>query len=207
MNRIFTLGHSNGTQEELLSLLRLADINCVIDVRSVPASAYTPQFNKDPLSRFLKKNGVVYMHFGEEFGARRHDAYVNGQVNFEKAVQTPAFQRGVDRIRHGIEKGYRIAFMCSEANPLSCHRFAMVSRYFHDNGFDIQHILHSKEIVSHEQLEQQMIESYLHKKNSKLKEVDNMFGTYNAEQQREDAYRIKNEEIGYRPENNYENEI
>ena len=52
MNTIFTVGHSNGTVEELRSLLSLAGIDCVVDVRSVPASAYTPQFNKEYLKRF-----------------------------------------------------------------------------------------------------------------------------------------------------------
>jgi hypothetical protein len=31
-----------------------------------------------------------------------------------------------------------------------------------------------------------------------LAEVDELFGTYNAEQQLQDAYRLKNKEIGFR---------
>ncbi len=207
MNTIFTVGHSNGTVEDLMSLLSFAGIDCVVDVRSVPASAYTPQFNKEYLKRFLSNNGLFYLHFGEEFGARRNDSIVDGQVNFEKAVTTPAFLRGVDRIKHGLEQGYNIALMCSEAAPLACHRFSMISRYFYDNGYDVKHILHTKEIVSHEELEKKMIEEFLHKRNSKLPEVDVMFGTYSAEDQRRDAYRLKNAAIGYKPGEEYENEV
>ena len=146
MKTIFTVGHSNGTVDELLALLSSAGIDCVVDVRSVPASAYTPQFNKEYLKRFLSNHGILYLHFGDEFGARRTDAIVNGQVNFEKAITTPAFLRGVDRINNGLEQGYRIALMCSEADPLACHRFSMISRYFYDNGYDVRHILHSQEV-------------------------------------------------------------
>lgn len=207
MDALYSIGHSNQSAEEFLSLLQMAGINCVVDVRSIPASAYTPQFNKENISIFLKKNGIYYLYFGEEFGARRTDSIINGQVNFEKAVTTESFLRGTQRIFDGLEKGYTISFMCSEANPLSCHRFSMVSRYFYDNGIAVQHILRSKEILSHSFLENQMIEELLHKRNSKLKDVSNLFGDYSIEEQRIDAYRIKNSEIGYKQSNNDENGI
>lgn len=199
MRRIYTVGHSNGSLEEFYELLRLADINCIIDVRSVPASSYSPQFNKESLSLFLKSRKVVYLHFGEEFGARRTDSIVDGQVNFEKAVTTVKFQKGYERVLNGLDQGWNIAIMCSEANPVSCHRFSMISRYFYDNGVDVQHILHSKEVRSHQELEQEMIQGMLSKRNSKLPEVDLMFMTYSEDEQRQDAYRIKNLEIGYKP--------
>lgn len=207
MGSLFSIGHSNGTLDEFISLLHLTSINCVIDVRSVPASSYAPQFNKENISRELKKIGIFYIHFGEEFGARRNDSIVNGQVNFEKAINTPNFKKGVERIKAGLDKGFRIAFMCSEANPLACHRFSLVSRYFYDNGTEVNHILHSKEIKSHLELETKMISEFLKKKNSKLQEVDELFGLYTAEDQRRDAYRLKNQEIGYKPGIEFENGI
>ena len=207
MNKIYTIGHSNGTTEELLSLLTLARIDCVVDVRSVPASAYTPQFNKDNLKRYLSSKGIYYLHFGEEFGDRRYDAIIDGQVNFEKAVTTPAFLKGVERVKNGVEQGHNIALMCSEADPLACHRFSMVSRYFYDNGYDVFHILHTSEIKTHKELEDEMIEGMLRKRNSKLPEVDALFGTYTAEDQRRDAYRLKNKAIGFKPGEENENEF
>lgn len=204
MNRIYTVGHSNGTLEEFYNLLKVANINCIIDVRSVPASAYSSQFNKEPLSHFLKARNVYYLHFGEEFGARRSDSIVDGQVNFEVAVTTPNFLKGFERVKTGIEKGLNIAIMCSEANPLTCHRFYMISRYFHENGYEVLHILHSKEIKPHSELETEMISELLNKKHKKLPEVDNMFMTYSEEDQRIDAYRIMNAEIGYKPEEKLE---
>lgn len=197
--RLYSVGHSNQTQEEFLELLKSHDVNCIVDVRSVPASKYTPQFNMETLKWFLKNHNIQYLHFGEEFGARRTDCLdADGQVNFELAVETPNFKRGVERLMKGLEKGFRIALMCSEANPLECHRFSLVSRYFYDNGLDVQHILKGAELAPHKVLEEEMIAEFLRSRKFHLSEVDELFGTYSAEAQRRDAYRQKNREIGFR---------
>jgi uncharacterized protein (DUF488 family) len=197
--RLYTIGHSNQTAEEFLQLLRIHGINCVVDVRSIPASKYSPQFNEDPLRSYLKSNGIIYLPFGHDFGARRYDCLdENNQVNFELAVKTPAFQHGVKRLLDGLNQRYKISLMCSEANPLECHRFSLVSRYFYTNGLDVQHILKGAELASHQELEREMILEYLKKK--KLPEVDLLFGLYTSEQQTNDAYRLKNKEIGFIPQ-------
>lgn len=198
-NTLYSIGHSNQTQEEFLALILVHDVNCIVDVRSVPASKYSPQFNLENIRSFLLANNVQYLHFGEEFGARRYDSIdENGQVNFEMAVKTPAFISGTLRILRGMERGYNIAFMCSEADPLECHRFALVSRYFHDTGIVVQHILKDAKLASHETLEKEMINTFMHSKKYHLPEIDRMFGTYTEEDQRRDAYRLKNKEIGYK---------
>ena len=199
--RLYSVGHSNQTQEGFLELLKKHDVNCIVDVRSLPASKHTPQFNLEPLKWFLKKNDIQYLHFGEEFDARRTDCLnTEGQVDFEQAVRTTNFKHGVERLTNGLQKGFRISLMYSEANPLECHCFSLVSRYFHDNGLDVWHILKDGELASHETLEKEMIDEYLHSKKPKLAEIDQLFGSYTAEDQRRDAYRLKNKEIGYKPQ-------
>ena len=176
--KLYSVGHSNQSQEDFLGLLKRYDINCIVDVRSVTASKYTPQF-----------------------GARRTDCLDSeGQVNFELAVDTPNFKHGVERLMNGLQKGFRISFMCSEANPLECHRFSLISRYFYDKDFDVQHILKDGSLVSHVALEKEMINEYLHSKKHRLSEIDQLFGSYTKEDQRCDAYRLKNKEIGYKPQ-------
>lgn len=201
MNKLYSVGHSNQSLDEFFELLNVHGINCIIDVRSVPASKYSPQFNQESLKYYLKGRGVLYLHFGDEFGARRTDCLdENGQVDFERTVETPLFQRGVERVMKGLERGYYIAFMCSEANPLECHRFSLVSRYFYDQGLDIQHILKDASLASQTDLEKEMIAAYLHSRKYHLSEVDYLFGSYTEQEQRRDAYRLKNKEIGYKPE-------
>ena len=163
---LYTVGHSNQTFEDLLGMLQAQHINVIVDVRSVPASKYTPQFNQQPLSAALQREHIHYLHFGNEFGARRTDALdADNKVDFEKAVLTPAFQEGVKRLMDGLHKGYRISLMCSEANPLECHRFAMVSRYFFEHGVDVQHIVHAPDMFGENECtkEQQIVLAYRQK--------------------------------------------
>ena len=199
--RLYSVGHSNQSQEGFLELLKKHDIDCIVDVRSVPASKYTPQFNLEPLKWFLRANNIQYLHFGDEFGARRTDCLNSeGQVDFEEAVKTPSFKYGVQRLMNGLQKGFHISLMCSEANPLECHRFSLVSHYFNEKGLEVQHIMKNGELASHAILEEEMIGEYLHSKKPRLAEVDQLFGSYTKEDQRRDAYRLKNKEIGYKPQ-------
>ncbi len=203
--RLYTIGHSDHSQEEFISMLRQYEIDCIVDVRSVPASKHVPQYNQKELKWLLKQNGIAYLHFGNEFGARRTDCInIDGQVDFERATETPAFKKGILRINKGLERGFHIALMCSEANPLECHRYSLVARFFYEHGYDIQHILHDGTSVSHAILERKMIEELLHSRKYHLAKTDPLFGSYTEEEQRTDAYRLKNKEIGYRPQEEYE---
>jgi uncharacterized protein (DUF488 family) len=193
--------------EEFLSLLQHHNINCIVDVRSVPASKYAPQFNEESLRYFLKSNDIQYLPFGDEFGARRTDCIDdNGQVNFEMAVTTPLFNQGAERLRKGLEKGFNIALMCSEADPLECHRFSLVSRYFYNQGIEVFHILKDAMLASQSEVEKRMVNEFLHSRKYHLAETDDLFGTYTAEDQLADAYRLKNKEIGYKTELQLEGE-
>ncbi len=129
---IYTVGHSTHPLIYFLNLLREYHVNCLVDVRSVAASSYNPQYNKEPLSNFLKNNGITYMHFPEEFGARHSDPELldeKGKVDFAKVRKSWHFKNGVERLWSGIDKGYRIALMCSESDPFDCQ-----ITVFHDHS-------------------------------------------------------------------------
>src|SRR5579862_5323877 len=160
---IYTIGHSTHKVDYFLELLREYSKNCLIDVRSVAASAYNPQYNKEPFSNFLKNNGITYLHFAEEFGARHTDPDLldeEGKVNFEVIQKSWNFKQGVERLWQGIEKGFAIALMCSESEPYECHRFAMVSVALEKDGFRLMHILKDKTLKSNTQLENQLLKEY-----------------------------------------------
>ena len=195
--KIFTIGHSNQTQDEFLNLLMTRYIDFVVDVRSVPASNHNPQFNKDALSAFLHEQHLSYLFLGKEFGARRMDSInADGQVDFELAIHTPLFQQGVDKIMQ-LLSDKNIALMCSEADPLECHRFSLVARYFHEHDVEVFHILKDASLATHQTLEQKMVNCYLRARKPILSEVDELFGTYTKKQQLVDAYKLKNKEIGF----------
>jgi len=204
MNRpaIYTVGHSNYPIEVFLDLLHSQAINCIVDVRSVPASAYNPQFNQAPLKNVLKRHKINYLHFADEFGARQTAPELlnsTGKLDFEKVRQTERFRQGIERIRQGVEKGFRIALMCSESEPIDCHRFSMVSIGLEQAGFDVLHILKDKSLKTNRELEEELLKKYDKKiPQPSLFEPDITFET-----QLRVALQLKNKEIGYSPSEIY----
>ncbi len=52
-NRVYTIGHSTRTFDEVLSMLRNNGITHLVDVRSYPASRKFPQWNQDAIVEAL----------------------------------------------------------------------------------------------------------------------------------------------------------
>lgn len=195
---IYTVGHSTHPIEVFLDLLKTFSVNCLIDVRSVAASSYNPQYNKEPLSNFLKANGITYMHFAEEFGARHTDPDLlddEGKVNFELVRKSWNFKNGVERIWQGIDKGLTISLMCSEGEPFDCHRFSMVSIALEKDGFEVKHILKDKTTKTNAQLESQLLKKY----EKKIPQPDMFQPNITLDDQLKAAYRLRNKEIAYSP--------
>jgi len=195
---IYTIGHSNHEIDFFLELLQSQNIDCVVDVRSTPASKYNPQFNQKPLSAFLKNKEITYMHFGQEFGARQEDEGLldeNGCVNFAWFRKTRAFQNGIERIDIGLDKGFKIALMCSEGNPLECHRFSMISVYLAEIGMEVKHILKDKSLLSNVELEQQLLKKF----KKKLPQPSLFTPDVDEKAQLKAAYELHNQWIGWKP--------
>lgn len=156
--RLFTIGHSNQTLQQLIALLQQQRINAVADVRSMPYSRRLPQFNRPELEAELPRQGITYVFLGEELGARRDEpeAYHGLQAAYERVAKLPAFQRGLDRVITGLKKGLALALLCAERDPLTCHRAVLVSRHLANRGIDVQHIHGDGRLESHAELEQRM---------------------------------------------------
>ena len=147
----------------------------------------------------------MYLHFPEEFGARHNDPNLldeDGKVDFEKVRQSDNFKQGVERLKKGLEKGYKIALMCSEAEPFDCHRFAMISTYLEQIGFDVKHILKDKTLKSNIQLENQLLKKY----DKKIPKPNIFEPEITVESQLAFAYKLRNKEIAYSPFSKIESE-
>ncbi|MDE3118388.1 MAG: DUF488 domain-containing protein, partial [Nitrospirota bacterium] len=120
---IYTIGHSTHSLVRFVALLKKHAIETVCDVRSHPYSRINPQFNRETLQHALKVHGIIYVFLGKELGARSGDpaAYVNGKVSYDHLAKTGLFKNGLERIRAETEH-HRIALMCAEKEPLTCHR-------------------------------------------------------------------------------------
>jgi len=141
---IFTIGHSNHTPEKLASLLRANGVEVVLDVRSAPYSKFSPQFNRERLPAVLRPMRYAFM--GDTLGGRPegNEFYDEaGHVLYGPLSRSSSFLRGLEQVERNAQK-YRIALLCSEADPSSCHRFLLISRTLRSRGFDpgqIRHIL------------------------------------------------------------------
>ena len=188
---IYTVGHSTHQLDFFLSLIKEHGVNCIIDVRSVAASSYNPQYNQEPLKNYLKNHGVTYLHFPEEFGARFNDPDLlddDGKVDFEKVRKSYNFKMGVERLWQGLDKGYKMALMCSESEPLDCHRFSMVSLALVKDGFEVKHIMKDKTLKTNDELEKILLKKY----DKKLPKPDMFNPDISVEDQLKEAYRLKN---------------
>jgi uncharacterized protein (DUF488 family) len=149
---VYTIGHSTHSAEKLIALLTRHHITAVADVRSHPYSRINPQFNKEEFRTNLKAAGIAYVFLGRELGARSGDrsCYVNGKVQYDLLARTTLFQAGLDRISQGMNT-HRIALMCAEKDPLTCHRAILVCRHLVARGVAAQHILEDGRLESHDE--------------------------------------------------------
>ena len=188
-NRLFTIGHSNRGGEEFIALLTEYNITAVADVRSSPYSSRNPQFNKDVLREALKEKHIDYVFLGEELGARRieRECYDGAVASYELIAKSPLFQSGINRIRRGLES-HRIALMCAERDPLTCHRAILVCQYLKSDQ-RIEHILDHQESEEHSKAEMRLL---------KLVGLSSNDLFYSVPELIEQAYELQGAKIAYR---------
>lgn len=155
---LYTVGHSSHAMPLFLDLLRRHDITAIADVRSSPYSQFNPQFNREVLEKAMKEYQIAYVFMGHELGARRSEGecYVNGKVRFDLVARSLLFQSGLQRIRKAVAR-YRLALMCAEKDPITCHRTILVCRQLRQD-LAIQHILEDGRLETQAQAEQRLLE-------------------------------------------------
>ena len=186
---IFTIGHSVLANTEFENLLKQNNIDILIDVRSVPYSKQCPQFNRDFLPARMKQTGIRYGYMGNTLGARysqKELLFDNGQVNFLSVRKSKEFNNSIQRLMNEI-KDYKICLMCSEADPLSCHRFGLIAADLTEKEVDVKHIYQDKV------LEQNILENMLICKFKK--KIDTLMSNESPLAQ---AYKLLNYEIGFK---------
>jgi uncharacterized protein (DUF488 family) len=157
-NSIYTIGHSNHEMDAFVQLLQRHSIAAIADVRSSPFSRIFPHFNREPLRAFIRQADIQYVFMGDCLGGRPDDpsCFKSGQVQYDRVALLPTFAQGLDRLEQGAED-YRIALMCSEKDPITCHRMLLVSRHLAKRRIDVQHILSDGNLESQDAAETRMM--------------------------------------------------
>jgi len=139
---VFTIGHSNLKISKLITLLKNNEIDILVDVRSTPYSQYYPQFNQESLRSSIEEvEGLQYKYMGNRLGGRPTDpsCYIagsvpDGEADYLHLVDYPAvmtkgfFQKGINELLD-LAGNKRVAIMCSEEDPSTCHRHYLIGRY------------------------------------------------------------------------------
>jgi uncharacterized protein (DUF488 family) len=152
---IFTIGHSTRTLSELMDLLREAQIELLVDVRSVPRSRTNPQFNIDALAEPLAAAGIGYLHLSALGGLRHrrktampspNALWQNASFrNYADYAGTAAFRLGIEELE-ALARDKRCAIMCAEAVWWRCHR-RIIADYLLAHGIPVVHIMGIGKIV------------------------------------------------------------
>jgi uncharacterized protein (DUF488 family) len=152
---IFTIGHSTRTLAEFVTLVRQVDVTLVVDVRSIPRSRMTPQFNGDTLPDALAAEGIGYRHLRPLGGRRHHRKGAPPSLNtywripafrdYADYAETDGFHAGLAAL-HDLERDNRCVIMCAEAVWWRCHR-RIISDYLLADGTRVEHIMGADQIV------------------------------------------------------------
>ncbi|HVX12487.1 MAG TPA: DUF488 domain-containing protein [Pirellulales bacterium] len=147
MRIIWTIGHSNRSLDDFLTLLSGQQIKLLADIRRFPASRAHPHFNGEALAESLAEHDIDYRHFGG-LGGRRNTRLADSP---NTAWRVDSFNRYADYMTTGefaaaldelivAAASRRTAVMCSEAVPWRCHR-RLVADALIVRGWEVRDIL------------------------------------------------------------------
>lgn len=94
MTRIYTVGHSTRSADELIALLRASGLELVADVRRWPVSARYPHFSRAALEAALAAQvGIAYHYLGNTLGGCREGGYASHMETAEFAGGLATLER------------------------------------------------------------------------------------------------------------------
>jgi uncharacterized protein (DUF488 family) len=158
--RLFSIGHSNLEFPRFVQLLQQSGVCAIADVRSQPSSKWVPWCNRPNLEQQLGDYEIRYHFMGDLLGGRPRQANVydsDGRVDYERVKTTPGFQRGLDRLSAALDD-FRVAMLCSEEDPIDCHRGLLIASAIKERGIITTHIRSDGSLESQIEFEARVIE-------------------------------------------------
>jgi uncharacterized protein (DUF488 family) len=132
--------------EELVAILRGAAVELVVDVRTVPRSRHTPQWNRERAAVALPGHGIRYHHLPALGGFRkpRPDSPNTGWRNlsfrgYADHMATEGFAAGLAELL-ALAATTALAIACTEAVPWRCHR-SLIADALTVRGVEVRHLV------------------------------------------------------------------
>lgn len=131
-------------------------IQQLVDVRSLPGSRRSPQFNRELMQEWVPGAGITYLHMAE-LGGRRKNQAANPEINagwnndsfrhYADYTLTDAYKQAIVELEN-IAKGLPTVIMCGEPVPWRCHR-SIIADTLVNRGWTVTHILHGAAPINH----------------------------------------------------------
>jgi uncharacterized protein (DUF488 family) len=146
MARIYTIGHSTRSLEELIEALQAHSIKVLADIRSFPMSRRLPWFNRESLEVELPKVAIQYLWMKDLGGRRKKQSDQSPNTglrndsfrNYADYELTPPFKAAITELLRVAERE-PTAIMCAERVYFRCHRM-LVSDWLVAHGHEVLHI-------------------------------------------------------------------
>lgn len=155
---VWTIGHWTCPQSVVLDTLGSADIDVLVDVRKLPGSRRSPQFDADEMVSWLGDGGIEYLHLTELAGRRSKHKEIDQALNagwqntsfknYADHTLTPEYEAGLDRLT-GLAAEQNVVIMCGEPMPWRCHRL-LISNTLAARGWRVVHLINDAEPMPHE---------------------------------------------------------
>jgi uncharacterized protein (DUF488 family) len=166
--RLYTIGHSTRTLQDLIETLKAHSIQTLVDIRAFPMSRRLPQFNRESLENSLPEAGIAYVWMKALGGYRKktrddspHIGLRNDSFrNYADYMLTPEFENAMADLV-ALAARSPTAYMCAERVYFRCHRM-LVSDWLVAHGHEVLHIDGTGPVKPHRlTAEARMLESKL----------------------------------------------
>lgn len=146
---LWTIGHWTCPEGLVLDTLSSADIGLVVDVRKLPGSRRSPQFDADEMPAWLDRAGIGYLH-APGLGGRRpkqkdvapalNAGWRNASFrNYADYTLTPEFEEALARLTD-LATEQHVAILCGEPMPWRCHRL-LIANTLTARGWRVVHLM------------------------------------------------------------------
>lgn len=138
--RLFTVGHSTRSADELVALISESGCDLLVDVRRFPHSRRFPWFEGERLREVLEKAGIAYVWEGEALGGRRSLPAASSELHpglrsssfraYAAHIVGPVGAPGLRRLYSVVAGGSRTpVVMCAERLWFRCHRMVLADAF------------------------------------------------------------------------------
>jgi uncharacterized protein (DUF488 family) len=153
--RLYTIGHSTRTIDDLIETLHVHHIQTLVDIRAFPMSRRLPQFNRESLEKSLPAAGIRYEWKKALGGYRKKILQESPNIalrnqsfrNYADYMLTAEFEKAADELVT-LAGSVPTAYMCAERVYFHCHRM-LVSDWLVAHGHEVLHIDGSGPLKAH----------------------------------------------------------